>query len=188
MFSIDPSTGAVNRLFSTSIFVNDLSSCPPSASFNRPPELSLIGDKNVTEGETLELFINALDADGDGMTFSVRDLPLGASFDTQTQTFSWTPQALDAGDHNIEFVVTDNGLPARSDTEQITVSVTTSALLESTTISGEINISDASIANQTFSTANFGGSDVDMAVGSTANNISSRILLKWDLTTWMLPR
>ena len=182
LFSIDPQTGAVNRLFSLSTYVNDLASCPTSVLQNHPPVMSSIGDKQVSEGESLVFYVDALDPDGDQLTFSVRDLPPGASFDAQSRTFMWVPGSLSAGDHVIDFVATDDGTPARSDTERVTVHVSTSAYVETATISGVANMQDASIANQTYATKNLGGSTL-MAVGSVAGTVAARTLLKWDLSS-----
>lgn len=181
MYSIDPVTGNVNRLFSLNTLVNDLSSCAVSALHNSPPELSTIGDKAATEGVELQFFVDAIDPDGDGLTFSVRNLPAGASFNPDTKSFSWIPGVLDSGDYTIEFVVTDNGIPARSDTEQITVRVTTTAFVQTSTFSGEIDNEDSTIANQGYATDNFGS--FNLAVGKTQSGEMARSMLKWDLSS-----
>ena len=183
IFSIDPLTGAVNELFSLPTFVNDLSSCPSSGLLNHPPELAAIGNKTVMEGESIEFGVAALDADGDDLTYTVRDLPPGASFNPETQIFSWVPGTHDIGDHAIDFVVTDNGVPQRSDTEKVIVSVDTLATVESVTITGQTTTEDSSIANLGYASTNFGGSSVNLAVGSFGNGIAARALLKWDLSS-----
>lgn len=181
MHSIDPVTGNVNRLFPLNTIVNDLSSCAASSLHNSPPELSAIGDKVATEGVELQFSVDAIDPDGDGLTFSVRNLPSGASFNPDTKTFSWIPGVLDSGDYTIEFVVTDNGIPARSDIEQITVRVTTTAFVQTMTLSGEVDTADSTIANNGYATDNFGR--FNLAVGLTQSGETARSMLKWDLSS-----
>ena len=78
---------------------------------NRAPVLDPIGNKSVYENQTLTFVVTASDPDGDNLTFSAWNLPSGASFDPDTQTFSWTPGFGDAGTytHNM-FEVTDGSL------------------------------------------------------------------------------
>ena len=94
------------------ITVNDL---------NRAPVLSSIGNKSINEGETPQFTISANDPDNDSLTYSASNLPSGASFDTDTQTFSWTPTYAQAGTYpSVHFEVTD-GEATRS--EDITITV-----------------------------------------------------------------
>jgi hypothetical protein len=85
---------------------------------NRPPVLAPIGDKSVGEGAILNFTVSANDADGDPVTYSVQNLPGGASF--ASQRFSWTPAYNQAGTHQVTFTVSD-GLA--QDSETITIAV-----------------------------------------------------------------
>lgn len=58
---------------------------------NDPPVLSPIGNKTVKEGESLQFTVSGADVDGDLLTFSASGLPAGASFNSSTGTFSYTP-------------------------------------------------------------------------------------------------
>ncbi len=87
---------------------------------NRPPVLNPIGAKSVNEGEPLQFTISATDPDGDPLTYSASNLPQGASFDSGTQTFPWTPRYDQAGVYTVHFEVTDGEL---TDTEDITITV-----------------------------------------------------------------
>jgi len=88
---------------------------------NQPPVLDAIGDKTVNEEELLEFTISATDTNGDPLTYSASNLPSGASFDTGTQTFSWTPSSGQEGTYpNVHFEVTDGDL---TDAEDITITV-----------------------------------------------------------------
>ena len=90
---------------------------------NNPPVLNPIGAKSVDEGNLLTFTVTASDPDGDGLTFSASNVPTGASFNSSSQVFSWTPDYGDAGIYNVQFTVTDNGSPAESDLEIVPITV-----------------------------------------------------------------
>jgi hypothetical protein len=87
---------------------------------NQAPVLDPIGDQSVEEGELLEITVSATDADDDPMTFSADNLPDGADFDPETQTFSWTPRYNQAGIYAVDFEVSDGEL---TDSENISITV-----------------------------------------------------------------
>jgi hypothetical protein len=74
----------------------------------------------VVEGRSLEFTVTATDPDGDPLTFSAYNLPDGASFDTVTGIFSWTPRYDQAGVYVVRFEVSDGEL---SDFEDVTITV-----------------------------------------------------------------
>ncbi len=89
---------------------------------NRPPELDGIGDKSVNESGLLEFTVNATDLDEDELTYSVSNLPSGATFNSTTREFAWIPAFGQAGVyHDVSFEVTDGEL---TDSENITITVT----------------------------------------------------------------
>jgi hypothetical protein len=88
---------------------------------NEAPELATIGDQSVDEGSLLTFTAMATDVDGDGLTFSLKGAPAGATIDPVTGVFSWTPA--DNGVFTFTVIVTDDGTPSRSDEETITVTV-----------------------------------------------------------------
>ena len=90
---------------------------------NRVPVLSPIGNKEVSEGDTLTFVLSATDDDGDSLIFSVEDLPDGASFDSTNGSFYWTPTYEQSGIYNPTFNVIDNGSPPLSDSETIAITV-----------------------------------------------------------------
>ena len=91
---------------------------------NRAPVLEPIGNQSTAENQNLSFTISATDPDGDSLTYSAANLPSGATFDAQTQTFSWTPGFNDAGNYSdIEFTVIDSGSPMELDIELITITV-----------------------------------------------------------------
>ncbi|MFZ5987290.1 MAG: putative Ig domain-containing protein, partial [Bacillota bacterium] len=74
---------------------------------NNPPSIGFIGDKTVDEGSLLEFGINAIDLDGDSLTYSVPILPYGAAFDPVLRIFSWIPDYTQAGVYFVSFEVKD---------------------------------------------------------------------------------
>jgi len=87
---------------------------------NQPPDLNHIGDKEIDEDEDLAFRIYASDPDGDNLVYSVSNLPEGASFNNQTNIFSWTPTFDQQGDYNVTFAVSDGEY---NSTETIIISV-----------------------------------------------------------------
>ena len=98
---------------------------------NSAPVLNTIG--NQTIGEETPLTFTATASDGDvpaqALTFSLADgvagqVPVGASIDSSTGVFTWTPtESQGPGTYTFDVVVTDSGSPNLSDSETITVTV-----------------------------------------------------------------
>jgi hypothetical protein len=86
---------------------------------NENPVLDPIGDKEALAGKPLTFSISASDPDGDNIIYFASDLPDGATFDYDTQTFSWLSPAL--GTYNVKFRVRDGwGL---KDEEEVVITV-----------------------------------------------------------------
>ena len=94
---------------------------------NNAPVLEPIGDKTTAEEQLLTFVVTASDAGDDpvnNVTLSAAGLPAGATFDTLTGQFSWTPNETQQGTHtNITFTATDDGTPNLSASEAITITV-----------------------------------------------------------------
>lgn len=85
-----------------------------------PPILEPIGNKSVRENETLQFIVSANDANGDVITYSVENLPEGASFDSESGMFIWTPDYTQAGVYEMTFIASD-GILTDSETIEIVV-------------------------------------------------------------------
>ncbi|MHC4500354.1 MAG: LamG domain-containing protein, partial [Planctomycetota bacterium] len=83
---------------------------------NQAPVLSAIGDKSVSENQTLTFTIAATDADGDTITYSVENPPSGATF--ADQTFNWTPGYDQTGTYQVTFTASDS---RAHDSETVTI-------------------------------------------------------------------
>jgi hypothetical protein len=78
---------------------------------NRPPVFAAVGTQEALEGETISFVVAATDPDGDAVVLAASGTPAGASFNTSTGVFSWTPTLAQAGAYVAVFVATDNGVP-----------------------------------------------------------------------------
>jgi hypothetical protein len=106
-YTISDGQGGIDTA-TVSVYINNISD---------PPVLEDIGNKSVDENATLTFPINATDADGDTITYSVQQLPPGATF---ASPFVWTPDYDDAGTYQVTFVASDGSL---SDSETVTITV-----------------------------------------------------------------
>lgn len=61
----------------------------------------------VNTGNTLQFSVSAFDQDGDAITYGASFLPGGASFDSNSHTFSWTPSNSQAGTYMVQFSAYD---------------------------------------------------------------------------------
>jgi hypothetical protein len=78
-------------------------------------------------GQPLTFTVRATDSDipANVLTFSLRNTPAGASIDTSTGVFTWTPTEEEGpGSYNLTVRVTDNGTPHLYAEEAITITVT----------------------------------------------------------------
>ena len=124
---------------------------------NLPPTLVSIGNQTVELGSTLGVVLNAKDPEGAPVTFSVKPLPLlgGASLDSATGQFVFTPSPSQVGTHILTLVASD-GLG--SDSETIEIEVTSQTGGGPTTLEGTVLASeDASpLVGVTVSIPSFG--------------------------------
>jgi hypothetical protein len=91
------------------------------SNLNRAPVLSAIGNKTVNENVNLSFTVSGADADGDVVTYSATGMPIGASFNTASGAFSWTPSYSQSGSYSVVFTVSDENSATDSETIAITV-------------------------------------------------------------------
>ncbi|MBD3419043.1 MAG: hypothetical protein GF398_02885 [Chitinivibrionales bacterium] len=72
---------------------------------NTAPEFTAIDDKTVTAYDELSVSLEATDADGDQLTFSITGGPSAAKI--ENNKFIWTPDRNDIGETDISLKVTD---------------------------------------------------------------------------------
>ncbi|HEX3047701.1 MAG TPA: carbohydrate binding domain-containing protein, partial [Bacillota bacterium] len=97
---------------------------------NRPPIFDPINNKTIAEGEWLQFPIIATDPDGDPLTYSVTNLPFGATFDPVSRNFRWIPNFNQAGSPNpqVTFIVADGR--GGEDSETVIITITDAAPVE----------------------------------------------------------
>jgi hypothetical protein len=95
-----------------------------SVNLNQPPVLAAIRNKTIYEGRILSFTVSATDADNDPITYSIQNLPSGASF--SNGVFTWTPNYSQAGTYSVIFSASD-GQAQTSQTVVITVKKTPSS-------------------------------------------------------------
>lgn len=87
---------------------------------NRAPVLDPVGPKAIAEGANLLFGISGTDPDGGLLTYGASPLPAGATFNSSTGEFNWTPGFTQAGAYDVSFFVTDGTL---ADSELVTITV-----------------------------------------------------------------
>lgn len=70
--------------------------------------LNYIPDMQVDEGTTLSFTLGVKSAQGGSVLFGVEDLPEGATLDSQTGAFAWTPTYSQNGRHEVVFNASDS--------------------------------------------------------------------------------
>ncbi|MBD0381865.1 LamG-like jellyroll fold domain-containing protein [Paenibacillus sedimenti] len=95
---------------------------------NSAPVFTPIPAKTVEAGTSVTFSVVAVDKDADALTYSSSNLPLGASFNTQTGQFAWTPNM--PGNYGVTFAVYD----ARGATAAMTVDIQVVDTIAPTTI------------------------------------------------------
>jgi PKD repeat protein len=94
------------------------------AHLNIPPTLTVQGDQTIVVGQQLTFIVNATDPDPQDLVIVVaRGLPSGATFDSDTHRFNWTPKANQLGTFGVMIVAADNGSPPMSSAQPVTIHV-----------------------------------------------------------------
>lgn len=88
---------------------------------NRAPVLGVVGNQSVSENSNLAFSLSATDADSDTLAYSATGLPSGATLNSSTGAFSWTPTYSQSGTHSVTFSVSDGN--GGTDSEAITITV-----------------------------------------------------------------
>lgn len=125
--------GQAYTFFATAYDTNRVESDPSnSVTFtagsvsNRPPTLQPIPNQLADEGRPLQITMQASDPDpGQTVFYSLgTNVPTGATINTNTGVFTWTPTASQAPSTNqITLIATDSGTPAMTASATFTVVV-----------------------------------------------------------------
>lgn len=74
---------------------------------NHAPIIASTYPKSATQGQLIQFTVSATDLDNDTLSYSMTNLPSGASFNTKTLSFSWTPSSSQLGLHTPTLTVSD---------------------------------------------------------------------------------
>ena len=122
--------GGIGPLILTNVVLGNADGQPVSVSVmndddpatNEPPVLAYIGNQRITQGQSLQFTVSAIDPNSDNLSYTVTNLPISALFYPSNQTFSWIPTTIGVF-NNVHFQVTDGEFV---DSEDITIIVTAS--------------------------------------------------------------
>jgi hypothetical protein len=122
--------GATYTFYATAYDTNNVESDPSNAvSFtipggtNQPPTMEPIPNMIADEGRTLQFTAKASDPENQALRFSLgANAPAGASINTTSGLFSWTPTATQTPSTNtVTLIVTDSGQPMMSASRTFTI-------------------------------------------------------------------
>ncbi|MBN2110627.1 MAG: PGF-pre-PGF domain-containing protein [Methanosarcinaceae archaeon] len=78
---------------------------------NSPPVFDPITSQSTDENSTLSFVVSATDKDmQDSLIYSMGTFPEGATFESTSGSFDWTPSFEQAGTHIVEFMVLDSSI------------------------------------------------------------------------------
>jgi len=104
--------------------------------------ITQIEDKTVNVEQELTFTVEATSTAPDAITYTAENLPDGATFDTQTGEFSWTPSVTQVGEYNIIFKGSDGINYA-----QVTVKVVVTEIVT------KVNLDDSETVTATYGAA-----------------------------------
>lgn len=153
-----------------SIFIEVAASYPlvinfvSTAHLQEPPILDPIGSKSVREGETLQFTVHAFDPEGEAVTYQIYNKPTGASFDSASGTFTWTPDYSQAGTYpNIIIEASDGNQTA---TEIICITVYNTNIAPQLDPIGNITVKENQTISIKLSAVDFDGDTVKYAASN----------------------
>lgn len=130
------------------------------------PVIQAIDDKSVNQGDALFFKVDASDPDNDPITLSINNLPTGASFNTNTGDFSWTPTTNDIGTYDLVFTATANG---KSASENVTVTV----------LGAQLNIESLLISDSTIEVGQ--NASITATIRNTGNVDTGLFTVVWEI-------
>ncbi len=91
---------------------------------NQPPTLANIPNYRGNTGDAISFTVSATDdAPSNTLRYSMSNFPPGASINSNTGLFTWTPSNTQTGNFYITFKVTDNGSPVKYDYKRVILSI-----------------------------------------------------------------
>ena len=139
---------------------------------NRPPQLQSVPAQTVNEGAALSFNLSATDEDTDNqLTYSISNLPDGATLDESNGQFSWTPGFNQAGDYTLSAKVSDGTVE-----NSISIPITVNDVNRAPTIDGggSVTVTAGETATLSFSASDPDGDNLtfessDLPAGANLN-------------------
>ena len=127
-----PTTAANNQTYAFVIKVTDALGATATQQLNvlvgnpnnQPPVLEAIGNKSAFVDTLLSFTAHANDPNGNAIEYSLLNAPLGATVNSVTGQFAWTPTLSQLGTHTMTIVATEQTSDRLSDSETFTIEVT----------------------------------------------------------------
>ncbi|TMI53536.1 PKD domain-containing protein [Candidatus Bathyarchaeota archaeon] len=123
-------TYAASGIFMVNLTINDANGANMVTTLfvsvveNRPPVFSSqSGFLPVSVGQSLTFTVAASDPEGGPVSIAAHNLPTGASFDSSTGEFVWTPSSDETGNYSITFTALDSGTPPMEVRQTIIIQV-----------------------------------------------------------------
>jgi hypothetical protein len=88
---------------------------------NHAPIITSTPDTTATINQTYAYNVDAIDPDGDTLTYSLTISPTGMTINSTTGLINWTPTS--TGYYDVTVDVSDNGSPIKSTTQSFTIHV-----------------------------------------------------------------
>jgi hypothetical protein len=101
-----PSLFFSSTLSPSALIGNILAGLPQNYSVS--PVWRPVDNQSVRAGQNLQFTLSAFDPNRAPVTYTATSLPEGASLDSHTGIFSWTPTSTQVGSYNITFTATDD--------------------------------------------------------------------------------
>lgn len=105
---------------------------------NRAPQIVSAPTEKAIVGVAYQYDVDAIDADGDAITYSLSAMPVGMAIDPGSGLIMWTPTEADVGTHLVTVVATDPEEGWNRQTFELTVAVNTPPQIVSTPVTKAI--------------------------------------------------
>ncbi len=142
---------------------------------NRVPQIQPVESKTVNEGTSISFTLAANDEDTDNdLTFSIENLPDGATMDGSSGNFNWTPGYNQSGSYSLAAKVSDGTAESKT-----SISITVNDVNRAPEISGggSVTVTAGETASLSFSASDPDGDNLtfessDLPTGANLNSSS----------------
>ncbi|MBV6465470.1 MAG: hypothetical protein PGMFKBFP_00747 [Anaerolineales bacterium] len=152
---------------------------------NHPPEIISAAVTIATEDEQYNYDVDATDADGDVLTYSLVTFPQNMTINAATGLIAWAPNGDQVGDHAVTVRVEDGKGGSDAQTFTITVSEGTTTGLTVSMHADPASIIVGGASTLTWTSRNATSAEINQGIGSVAVN-GSREVSPTETTTYII--